>query len=858
MARRTGGPGIERLLEFGGRDDLTELLERDAGTLAGVVRTAPEVPPALVDAVFAAGDEWIGALARNSEAVAASAALRMRLAGTGHPLVARAVFESLWPWRAHEMRVLLAAADPADPAWKARLGRIRKLIAEYTTGQRDGEPHTLRAAVAAPFPRLVRSALSTDGILGRADVLRGLLALHDHGGPAQLRAALGDPATDRELRRHGCADLAARLLAGPDGAAELRAAVAEAEGTPGGTAEDYLNPWRDLDWTALLAAHAKRPLPPGMVETLVERADCPDEAFAPLGASHPEPDVLLARLERPAPPGLLGALRADGLRVDTLIAVVDRGLGRTFTGADLLHRVRPARVVLETAQGLRAPEEPARREWQAFRAGLAELVAERLGSDAAAWRALRAALAEFPGSIGELVEEAVARAAGGEAAVGAPWPDAQEMPTLTGPWRVLKGERAAFVELLNAAATPVQRQLLRHVDDQTASDLLALGEWRPEWLDWARESGPGGRERVLVARHQLEQQVVSRNRMATSLPRRLLPAEAAAELAALDDPAVNAALIYQPLLPRPLRDAVLTGRRLRPGPADRLPLDADLRAELVDPPTSWTDLLPAFGTGDPELTAHCIQSGWADRSPALQLRIVLGLWERNGTAPLREEPRRWLPGSFDEKVRALVAELLAEEDESAALDRLRAAVADAESTRGLLERFRTSGSDFYLIQTEGFVLEWDELYAAFQRGALDPGRAGELVGDDLCPERLAGRPWVRLSRAQRTAVRDLAGGRPAAEVLAATPLTVRGGQSWVEEALRAGLLTPADVVRHARPAGAALTAVPLDAPARREVADLVREHLAGRPDAWALVTHLAADFTGALPELLRTAAQAVE
>ncbi|MFC7328701.1 hypothetical protein [Marinactinospora rubrisoli] len=858
--KRPRETGFGRLPGFGREADLVELLERGAADLAEVVRHAPGLPPPLVEAVLAVGGEWIGALARNT-AMTESAALRFRLAGTGHPLVARAVFESAWPWRRWEIRVLLAAADPADPGWKPRVSRARALVTEYATGRRDGEPHTVRAAVAAPFPRLVRAALATDGILERADVLRGLLSLHDHGGPAQLRAALGEPAIDRTLRRHGCADLGARALAGPDGAAELRAAVVAAEGTPGGPAEDYLNPWREVDWPALLAAHAGRALPPWLVEALVGRADCPDEAFAPLGAAHPEPAVLLDGLERPAPAALLGALRGDGITADTLIATFDRGLGRTITGEDLLHRVRPARVVLEVAQGVRDPGERARSEWWAFRAALADLVARRLGSNVAAWRALRAGLAEFPGTVAELLADAAARA--GEVA-DAPWPHARELPALTFPWWVLKGERAAFVELLNAASTAAQRELLRHVDDETASDLLAMGEWRPEWLDWARRSGPGGRDRVLLARHQLERQVISRGQMATSLPRRPLPAEVVAELAALDDPAVNAALIYQPRLPPRLRDAVLTGRRVGPGPDERLPLDAGLRSQLLDPPTSWEDLLPAFGTGDPELTAHCIRSGWADRSPGLQLRVVLGLWERNGPGLIRADERRWLPGSFDRRVRVLVTGLLAEKDEGAALEKLRAAVAEEESTEALVRRFRESGSDLDIIRREGFVLDWPELYAAFQRGALDPWRAGQLARDDLCPEPLRDRDWVRLTRAQQRAVRELADGRPAADVLAATPLAARAGRSWVEEALHTPgpgperrLLTPADVLRHGRPATDVLTAVTLDAPARRELAELVREHLDGRPEAWALVSHLIRDFRGTLPELLRTAALAV-
>ncbi|WP_406291490.1 hypothetical protein [Embleya sp. NBC_00896] len=883
MAKAPRMPGTECLAAFGRQVDLEEALRRDPSGFVEAVRYAPDVPRPLAEAVIAVGGEWIGLLARNFDALAENPDLRRRLAGTGHPLVARAVFENIWgAWLPAELRLLLAAADPADAGWKPRLARIRAL-----TKTRSKDEHercdavtVLRATVVAPFPQLVRTALAAPDTLDRAEQLRGLLSLYTHGGSVALRAAVADPEIAHELRRHDGAELAARALADPDGGPEaLRDAVATAEGTPGGLTESYVDPWNRLDWPALMAAHADRPLASGLIEGLLTREDCPPEAFASLGAAHPEPLRILEQLRhRPAPAALLEVIRPSGMGMglDILLATLDRSLGRTVTGDDLLHVVRPASLVLEAAQGVRDPAQRQGREWERFGSRLADLVAESLGADIAAWRMLRSMLKEYPGSVADLVKEAATRTvrertehredgSGSDRSGddGPPsWPDGRAgVPSLTGPWMVLKKERAAFVALLNAAATPVQRELLRHVDDETASDLLALGEWRPDWTAWARAGEPGGRERVLIARHQMCRQVVVRDQMATGLPSRPLPADAAAELARLDDPAINAALIYQPNLPRDLRDAVLAGVPLGPGakPGGRLPLSAELRGELLSEPTRWEHLLPVFGTGDTRLTAQCLASGWAERSPTLQLRMLLGLWERNGPELLDREHRRWLPKSVDDDVRSLVTELLSKQDADAALERLRAATTEGESTRGLLTRFRTSGSDLNIIRAEGFELDWEQLYDAFQRGRLDPGRAHELASDDQCLVHLRDRPWVRLNRAQRKAVDALNQGQSPATVLANNPLPARGrgDAGWITEALALTPLTPVDVIRHARPAVAALRAVALEGVVRQELESLVRKHLTGQPAGWALACRLLPDFPGTLPELLSTIASAV-
>ncbi|MFI6979136.1 hypothetical protein ACIBSV_11165 [Embleya sp. NPDC050154] len=266
-------PVIECLAALGRQADVEAAIRRDPSAFADAIRHAPHVPQPLSDAAISVGGEWIGALARNTDAVAEDPVLRRRLAGTGHPLVARAVFENEYgPWDSVDLRVLPAAADGADPDWKPRLSRLRALTRTRENEGRLGAVALLRATVVAPFPKLVTAALASPDVLDRAEQLRGLLSLYAFGGPKALCAALADPDVARELRRHAgtahtdaddgeaddAAELAAWALGDPDrGVEALRRAVAAAEGVPDGLTEDYLNPWNPLDWSALLAAHTR-------------------------------------------------------------------------------------------------------------------------------------------------------------------------------------------------------------------------------------------------------------------------------------------------------------------------------------------------------------------------------------------------------------------------------------------------------------------------------------------------------------------------------------------------------------------------------------------------------------------------
>ncbi|WP_432590111.1 hypothetical protein ABVG11_35320 [Streptomyces sp. HD1123-B1] len=836
-------PAFGPLLDRGRPQDVGALLERTPDLLKPVVTSGERIPAALVDAVVADGGRWLELLAGNHDATAADPALRARLAASGHPLVAaRAVHDDAWTLA--ELRTLLAAADPADRRWFDKPGPAAGLlmVRPSPAGHRR---LALRAAVVSPFPDVVAHALDTllpVGALTRGESLRGLLSVVTHGGPARLAELLDA----RGLEDEETVRLGRAAVAGPEGVEALRAAVAAAEG-PAGLLDEVYGPAESvpealglrtgLDWAGLVRAHRSRPLAPGVVAALITRDECPAEALPVLCAGHPDAAKLLTDLGRPVPLTVLDALPAKDTR-KLLPVLVREGLGRTVSADDLLG-LRPAMAALAPVLPVTATREG--RERAAELTGkLTALVAEKLGDQVAAWRVVRARLARFRGTVAELLDDAVARAARGEGA-DEPWPEAAGRPAFTEAVTP-KGARAAFLMLLDVADTATQWRLLPHLDARTAYDLLVLGRWRAEWLDRALAAG-GHEERVLLSR------------------RRDLPAEAVTALAALDDPAVNAGLVYQRTATWEQRLALVTGRPFTPGRTGRLPVDEALRADLERSTRRdqkvW--FAPWTASGDPWMT-EWVLARVALNSLHLQWRFALGLWERQGPEKVAEQ----LPGWFRPTVCDTVAELLADPDRDAALERLRELARKAGSAKQLAGRLRHPMIDRALdwLLAEGFVWDWDTLLAEHLRAPLPAYYLSELTELDGCPEllRLA---VGRMSRSEQTAYRKLAeGGDPARVLAKATLSTPDDGVSWVELAIRRDLLTRAEVVHSAKPARSVLTLV--DEAERRGEADgggkqveaLVHEHLDGGAEAWTLVLRLLPDFTGTLPELLRTAALA--
>ncbi|MFE5332442.1 hypothetical protein ACFRCG_39270 [Embleya sp. NPDC056575] len=800
-------------------------LDRESALFTGLLgRRVPPRP--LVDAVFAV--HWVPgleALVRNTTALAAIPDLRDRLTVTGDPRIALAVFEEP-SWTKRDRRRVLAAAD-TRPEWRTSWATLRRRLVD------GNDRAVLAAAVVCPFPDVLTHVLSSPDVRPtRAERLRALVSLRTHGGEDAVRAVLGsaqaDPHPDvRELLE------AAGTGIGDD---RLRAALIEAEGTVGlieelRHADTYSDAadsvvWRtELDVPALLAAHALIPFDPPAAQALVEHPYCPADLLIALCRTHPRPEELLSVSATTPPATALGELPPKRVTAKVLKALVERCTdGDGLSGEDLFVHARPAKAVLALAHSdsTCAPAPM----WKEFHARLAELVRTGLGTDAAAWHTVAEHLNRFRGTVPELVEKGARHAATTDVPL-APWPAAANVPGHTETPR-LDARRRAFVVLADAADDRTIDALAPHVDGRTAYDITVHGRWRPARLTDLIARGPS-RELALTARH------------------RRLPAEAVAPLAALDDPEVNAGLVYQVHANGRLLQDLVQGVPQRPHPAGtRLPLSPTLRAELLPSGTSpkrqW--LVPFVGSGDPDLLAAAlavVQIG----SRHLQLKMALGQWERAGRDAVA------IPYWFPDSTKKLIAALRADPDSRTALETLREHVRDAESAESLGKRLRTATArSLPQLLNEGYRWDWSVVEAANARGHLGHDVVRGLAELPHCPDTL------RRHRRGATPARD---GEPAsrATLRALARRTLRAHDAWVTDALAEGRFTIRDLLQHGRPA-AVLPAARIfeDHDAGALLGQLVRDHLDGNPEAWVVALRLLDTFAGTLPELLATAASA--
>ncbi|GCE00837.1 hypothetical protein [Embleya hyalina] len=814
------------LLVAAGRvDDHRVNLDREAALFGGL--SASGVPPLrLVDAVFAS--HWVPGLevlVRNEQALGGIPDLRDRLVATGDPRIALAVLQGR-AWTKHDRRRVLAGAD-LRPEWRELWTAVRRWLI-------DGRVRAaLAAAVVCPFPDVLTHAVSEPGAgLTRAELLRALSSLRTHGGDDAVRRVLDSVQVDRhpDVR-----ELVEASLAGADDD-PLRAAVSEAEGTVGlvdelrdadtySDARDSLI-WRaDLDGTALLAAHEGTPFGPHAAVVLVERPDCPAELLLALCRTHPRPEELLKSCATPPPATALLELPPRCVTAKVLEVLVERCVAGGLTGEDLLAHARPAKTVLALAHAVDSSA-PAPL-WEGFHAGLARLVRSGLGADVAAWRAVAELLNRFRGTVPDLVEKAARHATGNDDAPG-PWPGAADVPGHTDTRR-LDVRRRAFVALVDAADDRTMDVLAPLVDGRTAYDTTVHGRWRPARLADLIARGPG-RELALTARHSR------------------LPADAVAPLAALDDPEVNAGLVYQIHANGRLLLDIVQGVPQRPCPdGTRIPLSPTLRAELLPadgtfPKRQW--LAPFVGSGDPELLAAALAVVQI-RTRHLQLKMALGQWERAGRDTIG------LPNWFSDPTKALISALRTHPDPRTALESLRAHVRDAESADSLAKRLRTTTArSLPQLLNEGYRWDWSVLEVAHARGRL---------GNDILP-RLAELPGCpdTLCRPGRDAIpnRD---GKPMspATLRSLTRRTLRPHDDWVSDALAQGRFTVRELLQHGRPVAALPVArIWPDQDARTLLESLVHDHLDGNTEAWVIALRLLDDFTGTLPELLTTAEHA--
>ncbi|NUW31598.1 hypothetical protein HTZ77_09185 [Nonomuraea sp. SMC257] len=777
----------------------------------------------------------LGRLAGNKSLIAAEPSLVDRLAATGYADVMKGALgsmvdvmsdkPSLWSraWSPRARRNILAA--PRGAGWTGPEGALADLF-EFTCTMPQ-------AAVVCPLPGAARTCLEkAGGTLTRAEQLRALLTIHDHDGG---RAALEQLADAGALRP----DVVEVVREALTDAGALRKAVELAEGTgglieelhddrPEQRREECLALREQIDWTAVAAAAASRPFDEKATALLIARPDFPNELRT---AWYQERGVLVATHSARVDPGMF-TLDPGGPRAAKATAVlVRRGLDEGLSAAQVLESARPAAAVLEA---VRQPPEASGGAWRDLAALLADLVRERLGDDVEAWRSARALLSRFGGTVPELLDKSATTSAKSEGG----WPGGAGMPA---PERSssVTGARAAFLTLLDAAPTATHAALLPHLDDRTVCDLFGHGRWRTEWIDLALTARQPGCVRVLANCASLT-------------------AGAVEALMRLDDPAVNARLFRRSGATAPQRERLLSGRPMREGATEPLPLDPALIQELMRRTSGWRGRDPV-DCADVELQRHILEHVRV-RGIVPQLRMVLNLWERHGAdavAALLENPPRAVSHTrmvIRREVRKTVTRLLAGKDRDAALAELRAEVAEGETVRwqsAALREQHFSGAELF---REAHHWRWAELLAEHARHPLPPlvlkglsnipecsrefRDESEAIGDDSAPDELQ----LLLDE-----------GRTSLEILGASNITPYWG-SWLLQAVRWEGLTWDDVLEHARPAHVVLKG--WGDHMRTQLAPLVREHLDPSPQAWVLALRMLPEFTGSVAELVRTAAAA--
>ncbi|GAB2942125.1 hypothetical protein GCM10027280_33410 [Micromonospora polyrhachis] len=845
---------VGRLLAAAGADDQRAVVVRVGRPLGAVLREHPKLPVDLVETVLRGDDrDLLQALYDNPDRDGVHRDHWDRWSAADRPVVAR-----LWYDHADltQRRRILAAADPGTPGWTQRSGLVAQLLTSSDIEQ-------LRPAVVGRFPDLIEHVLRTCHVgLSRADQLRAVGSLVDCGvlgvalswlGTLELHPDVVELARAAATSTVGADRLRGLVTATSDLVQDTGDLVEELRQLPGKLshhetrkqAEQKVGRRNRWDWESLRAAHALRPFPPDCLELLVTHRDCPADLAVQWCAALPRGLDVLLQAKHPIPSPPPSPLLRTLLSATTLTRLIVERLGSGLTGPDLLTECQPARTVLQVAHGRRGrySDERKQAEWDAFRAGLRELVVTRLGHDVEAWRLLRTRLPRFNGTVTRLLDEVAAsmakparrpdRVAAGPAV---DWPDAAPLEMFFEP-PSLQVNRAAFVTLLDAATTDTQWHLLPHLDERTRYDLLALGEWRDEWVT------------RVVADGEL--------RISVPLARRpALPVEAIEALAALDDPATNFGLLYQPQATARQRHRLVNGIPFGPARTEPLTvnLDPDLDKVIAEGP-GREYLLPLQYHDDPGVAQECVRRTGLPQNR--MLRLIIDWWELDGH-PNRILER--LPASIQVGVRKLVTELVDAPDADEALDRLRAAAYEAESPKQAVRRMR-GGTAPRTLRAEGFRWDWDFLVEAHREKPFEPYILHLLRALPGCPELLrdaalrAGSDATApvLTTAEQRAHKALAGGKTPADVLAKRPVA-----AWVEHVVQCGDLLPVDVLRSGHPAREALSIDRVDDTFRTELAALVDKHLAGRPDAWQLVLAMLPDFAGTVPELLSTAALAAE
>ncbi|WP_411135819.1 hypothetical protein [Streptomyces sp. C10] len=708
------------------------------------------------------------------------------------PVVDRYVYEhaEARPWM--RRLVLSPGRHPEPTALASLLTRIRA-----TTQEAPALPHFVGAAVVSEAPELAEHALRTCGrALTTAEQLLAVLGLFSH--PDRLRALLS-PATGPAPLHPAVADIAHRALEadGEAGSDRLRAAVATAEGPEGmvaglraGEAEPA---WRrTVDWDTIVTAHQAAPLPESAVRVFAAHPDCPERLLADLYRTHP---AVVAETAPPGPALLRVAVRTPGHHGLLRIAA---GLGPSGDQPDLsavvLDTVTPARTAAQALLEL-GPTAPLR-----------TLLHRQLGADPQRWATLRTSLSRYKGTLADLL------AGIADGTVPEPGPTVTP-PALTKPYRFL----------LYAAEPDDLRVLLPHLPDELLHALLGKGSLPAHALDTALAASEPRVRAALGSNITLGIRDLHR-------------------LTECDEPTVNAAVYRNQKATLSLRRAIASGVPRTPGRTELVPLDAALRTELLATEDRFRRS-PLITSGDPELVLH--SWGWWASDGARHFSVVR-VWERGGP----DTVRRLLDLVPDADPSSVLAKAAAALEHPDGLDRFREGLEPYEDPEALPRVFaspRGRNATRRLMREivhEPYVYDFPRLIAAHHQHTFEPEPIEELLRHEDVDEAIRQALTARASALDAEPV----------DHLRSTAYDA-GLHGWFVETVEKGLLEPERLVDTAQPAAAALAYLGhVGARARGHAVDLVREHLAGHPEAWVIALNLVGTFAGSLAELITTAA----
>lgn len=822
-ATHAGLAAAFRAVRPGGAEALKDRLRAECTQLLG---KAHPVPPALVDVVLASGDMELQLALADAE-FAGTAAL-CALARLGRPELGRALCtfrRNDWD-RAEVMAAVMAAADPADPGWRAPDGLVPWLV--------EGDHVFRHELLYTPFGEVLAATLVRIGSRMPPDLLldrvRGLRELV---GPAEFADFVRRAREEEDELGHP--GLLARIdeepARPPDPTGRWLLATRRARTGRGSTV---------IDWDLVRAEQVRNPCPALVLTRLVMEPDCPEDLVR---EAYRHDRAATARLAHRLP---------DDLSVDPALEH-DPKWWPEFIRRRLRHGwLSAGRVLAEIAPAVDAlrsldADEPGNRR------AIAELVAP-LGADRAAWAAVYTRLGAYEGSSAALVTDVLAaRTASGAGPDGIAWGDV--VPEGAAPDHVAReateagspgspgssaspdagdsddAARAGFLTLFRAVPQHVRDALVPDLDLPALRDVLASA-----WTNAAT--------RARIAAVHGRRRHLARAMCADQAP------ESVQELLDLDDPDVNAVLFRDAPLTDAQRVRVLAGVD-RHGERGAVPTTDDLletlsRLSLVE---RKRRLMTGLFSGDPRVVRLILRRTRVHTAAAAS-RMLVAIWERGGadavrallddvTPPPRQGRTAALPCHAE--VARYVREALAEPD---GLDRMRRYAAAVGDPAHVVAEIRRGSDAIRYLTDEGISIPWPELVAARAVRPLTLGPVDALVQRPDCPREIL------------------------LDGLRLRPNAYTARASWVRDSIERGTLTVRDISAHCAPAGMALMltlGVPITKNPQEHERWIVRDlraagaidRLGDSVEAWTIAIRMLPEFPGTLLELLDTVAAIV-